>query len=132
MPYAAITTTIEDLFSERLTEATIVNFVKNVSDRYASTEKHLLRRILADQFVHVDETKFSIQGTQKYIWVLTNGVHVIFRLTETRETGMIQDLLSDYDGVLVSDFYGGYDSIKCRQQKCLAHLIRDLLEEPLQ
>ena len=27
--------------------------------------------------------------------------------------------------MLVSDFYSGYDSLDCPQQKCLIHLIRD-------
>ncbi len=34
--------------------------------------------------------------------------------------------MNDFQGVLVSDFYSGYDSIQCAQQKCLVHLIRDL------
>src|SRR5215831_18743129 len=34
-----------------------------------------------------------------------------------------------YAGVLVSDFYGGYDACNCRQQKCLVHLIRDLNDD---
>jgi hypothetical protein len=29
-------------------------------------------------------------------------------------------------GVLVFDFYAAYDSMPCAQQKCLAHLIRDM------
>src|SRR5262249_33960274 len=36
------------------------------------------------------------------------------------------DLLKDFQGVLVSDFYAAYDSLPCAQQKCLVHLIRDL------
>src|SRR5262249_10897341 len=28
-------------------------------------------------------------------------------------------------GVVVSDFYGAYDSLPCKQQKCLVHLLRD-------
>jgi hypothetical protein len=129
LPYSAITRTIEDLFSEHLTKATIVNFVRNVADHYASTEGHLLARILASPFVHVDETKINIQGTNNYVWVLTNGIHVVFRLTETRETTLIQEMLSGYKGVLVTDFYGGYDAVVCRQQKCLSHLIRDLNDD---
>lgn len=31
--------------------------------------------------------------------------------------------------MLVSDFYGGYDSMPCRQQKCWSHLIRDLNDD---
>jgi hypothetical protein len=47
---------------------------------------------------------------------------------------MIKKLLKGYNGVLISDFYPGYDSMECRQQKCLSHLIRglndDLLKNP--
>lgn len=39
---------------------------------------------------------------------------------------MVHSLLNNFNGVLVSDFYAAYDSIKCPQQKCLIHLIRDL------
>ena len=31
--------------------------------------------------------------------------------------------------MLVSDFYGGYDAMQCRQQKCWSHLIRDLNDD---
>ena len=38
-------------------------------------------------------------------------------------------MLNGYGGVLISDFYSGYDSCNCRQQKCLVHLIRDLNDD---
>ena len=31
--------------------------------------------------------------------------------------------------MLISDFYGGYDSLECKQQKCFVHLIRDLNDD---
>ena len=51
---------------------------------------------------------------------------MVFRMTETREAVIVHEFLSDYQGILISDFYPGYDAVKCRQQKCLVHLIRDL------
>jgi len=42
---------------------------------------------------------------------------------------VVQDILNGYGGVLISDFYAGYDSCRCRQQKCLVHLIRDLNDD---
>lgn len=39
--------------------------------------------------------------------------------------------MKDFKGVLVSDFYGVYDSVNCEQQKCLVHLMRDLNDEVL-
>src|SRR5262249_35055940 len=85
-----------------------------------------LQRIKASPFVHVDETKINIQGAEHYVWVFTDGIHVVFRLTDTRETNIVQEVLDGYSGVLVTDFYAGYDAVNCRQQKCLVHLIRDI------
>ena len=48
---------------------------------------------------------------------------------QLRETTLIHRLLEGYEGTLVSDFYGAYDGINCRQQKCLVHLIRDLNDD---
>src|SRR5262245_23380343 len=50
-------------------------------------------------------------------------------MTETRETTMVRELLCGYGWVLGSVFYAGYDSVGCRQQKCLVHLIRDLNDD---
>ena len=44
----------------------------------------------------------------------------------TRESAFLRDLIDDFKGVIVTDFYSGYDSLHCSQQKCLVHLIRDL------
>ncbi len=38
----------------------------------------------------------------------------------------LKDMLKEFKGVLVSDYYPGYYSLPCPQQKCLIHLIRDL------
>jgi len=54
---------------------------------------------------------------------------VIFRLQRTRETDFLKSLLAEFKGTVVSDFYGGYDALPCRQQKCLVHLIRDLNDD---
>jgi predicted RecB family nuclease len=129
LPYRLVTTMMEDLFGERTTVATVINFVRSLAGYYGPCEKATLERLLAGPFIHVDETRLSIEGTDYYVWVFTDGRRVIFRMTETRETTMVRDLLSGYGGVLVSDFYAGYDGVGCRQQKCLVHLIRDLNDD---
>jgi hypothetical protein len=45
--------------------------------------------------------------------------------------GIRNEMLKPFKGVLVSDFYGVYDSVDCEQQKCLVHLMRDLNDEVL-
>jgi predicted RecB family nuclease len=129
LPYDVILQVMEDMFNEKATAGTIINFITGFAKYYASTEKMLLKNILASPFVHVDETKINIQGIDHYVWVFTDGIHVVFRLTETRESTLIQDILNGYGGILISDFYAGYESCRCRQQKCMVHLIRDLNDD---
>ncbi|MFH1881911.1 MAG: TM0106 family RecB-like putative nuclease [Planctomycetota bacterium] len=129
LPYRAVSQGIEDLFSEHVSPGGIVNFIRYFADHYSYTETLLLRRILTSPFIHTDETKINIEGTQYYVWALTDGTHFVFQLTETRETTLLQKTLKGYEGVLISDFYPGYDSMECRQQKCLVHLIRDLNDD---
>ena len=50
-------------------------------------------------------------------------------LRKTRETTYLHTFLASFGGVLISDFYPGYDSIKCKQQKCWVHLIRDINDD---
>ena len=116
----------QDVFDEKIDATTIVQCVRTVSRSYIETEKIITRQMLKNPFIHVDETKVNIQGVNWYGWVFTDGQHVIFKLTETREATIVHDFLDGYYGVLVSDFYPGYDSVKCRQQKCWVHLIHDL------
>jgi hypothetical protein len=58
--------------------------------------------------------------------VFTNGADVVSFYKPTRESGFLKDFLKGFRGVLISDFYSGYDAIECPQQRCLIHLIRDL------
>jgi hypothetical protein len=38
-------------------------------------------------------------------------------------------MLEGFQGVLVSDFFSAYESVKCAQQKCLRHFLRDVNED---
>jgi hypothetical protein len=129
LPYASIVRSIEEQFNEVVNESQIVDFVKRFSRYYLETENILIAKILQSPFVHVDETLVNIQGVEHYAWVFTDGIHSVFKMTRTRETTIVHEILSGYKGVLISDFYGGYDSMPCRQQKCLSHLIGDLNDD---
>jgi predicted RecB family nuclease len=129
LPYRIIAQVTEHLFGVGLSQSTPVGFMKYMADYYAATGSALLDAIRKSPFVHVDETKISIQGVDHYAWVFTDGLHVVFRMTESREADIVREVLGGYEGVLVSDFYSGYDGVPCRQQKCLVHLIRDINDD---
>ena len=129
LSYRLIVKATKDLFGQELTAQTAEGFVTRYAAKYRRTEESLLVQILKSPAVHVDETKISILGSQQYVWVITDGKRTVFRLTESRETDFLRGILGDYQGVLVSDFYGGYDALPYRQQRCLVHLIGDLNDD---
>ena len=67
---------------------------------------------------------------------MTSMDKVYYFYKPSREGSFLQELLATLlEGVLVSDFFTAYDSLKCGQQKCLVHLVRDidddLMKNPL-
>jgi hypothetical protein len=93
---------------------------------YEKTTKGILQRLLAGNLIHVDETQMKLSKSKGYVWVLASMEEVVYIYRPNREVGFLKELLADFKGVLVSDFYSGYDGMACRQQKCLIHLIRDM------
>jgi hypothetical protein len=134
LPYESIVDTAEEYFGERVSLGFIPDSIQELGHYYAETERTIMQCLLKSSFIHADETRISIQGVNQYVWVFTDGNYVIFKLTETREPTIVHELLKNYAGTLISDFYPGYDSAPCKQQKCWVHLIRnlndDLLESP--
>src|SRR5262249_45226478 len=98
------------------------------------TYETILQKIVNGRLIHADETNVSVRGKAAYVWVFTNLEEVAYVFSPSRKGELVHALLEKFKGVLVSDFYGVYDSLECPQQKCLIHLIRDMnddiLDEP--
>jgi hypothetical protein len=83
------------------------------------------------QVLNIDETQVRLRTGTGYVWVFTTSEEVAYMYRPTREGDFLHDLLKNFHGVLVSDFYAAYDSLECPQQKCLIHLMRDMNQELL-
>jgi hypothetical protein len=126
LSYGSLVETVKEHFKVKIRPSFIPSAMQYLSRYYARTEEVIAQHILESPFIHADETTINIKGMDQYVWIFTDGAHVIFRLWETREATIAHKLLIGYKGVLISDFYPGYDSIQCKQQKCWVHLIRDI------
>ena len=93
---------------------------------YRACYKTLFDKILSGEVLHVDETEVRLRTGKGYVWVFTTSEEVIYMFRPTREGDFLLDLLKNFHGVLVTDFYSAYDSVDCPQQKCLIHLMRDM------
>jgi predicted RecB family nuclease len=131
IPQMTVVQHFNRVFGFSIPRSTLNNLKVKAAGYYAETKQKILDRIVRGNLVHADETRANIKGKSAYVWVLTNLHEVVYIYADTREGEVIQELLADFKGVLVSDFYAAYDSIDCPQQKCLIHLMRDLNDEIL-
>ncbi len=125
-----IADTIRECFDLPIGHPQVHAFKKLLADYYRGTYKRLLEKIVQGALLHMDETEVHVRLVGKgYVWVLTNLEEVVYLYRPSREGDFLHDLLKDFRGVLVSDFYAAYDSLECQQQKCLVHLIRDFNQD---
>lgn len=130
-----IARSINELFGFNVSETTVHHIKSIAAEFYTNTCERIKERIVTGKLVHADETPIKLKdGREGYVWVLTNMEEAFYFFTETRESEQVRGLLKGFSGVLVSDFYAGYEAIPCSQQKCLIHLMRDinndLLKQP--
>jgi hypothetical protein len=117
---------ILEYFNILVPENALYKFKENLIEEYKETYGEIIELTLNSPFLHVDETKYSGKDFSGYVWVFASMDSVFYLLKPNRKAEFLKELLADFTGVLVCDFLPGYDSLKCQQQKCLIHLIRDM------
>jgi predicted RecB family nuclease len=116
----------KEFFGLTVYVAEVGRFKEMMARYYQPCYKRLLAKILSGKVLHVDETEVRLRTGTGYVWVFTTSEEVVYMYRPTREGDFLHDLLKNFHGVLVSDFYAAYDSLGCPQQKCLIHLMRDM------
>ncbi len=120
---------INQFFGYKISGYVINRFKKKIAASYKSTFDNILQKIITGNLIHADETQLKVIGKVGYVWAFTNLENVVYMYAPSREGDLVHNLLKDFKGVLITDFYTAYDSLHCPQQKCLIHLIRDLNSE---
>lgn len=134
LPQKRVSLFLNDVLSFSFYRAITGVLKASAATYYKPTSEKLLGKMISGSLIHADETKVNLKGGIGYVWAFSNMEEVVYLYAPTREGGWVVDLLKEFKGVLVSDFYSAYDSLPCPKQKCLIHLIRDmnddLLEDP--
>jgi transposase len=131
LPLRQITQLFADLPGLKLSPAAISKQLLRLS-RWLEGQYHRLKLVLrASGVVYADETSWRQDGKNAQLWTITSDTHTLYHIDKSRSGKVIADLMgkgfgSDGSSTLVSDFYGVYNQFDCPQQKCLAHLLREL------
>jgi predicted RecB family nuclease len=123
--------TMKDYFHLPIGLSKLHGFKSLAARYYSTTCSRLLRKLVNGVMIHADETKINLKKGSGYVWAFTNTEEVLYLYRPSREADFLHELLADFKGVLITDFFTGYDSLPCLQQKCLVHLIREMNDDLL-
>jgi predicted RecB family nuclease len=122
---------LEDVFGLSFNQSQFFRSKRYIMALYQPLCEEILESILASPVIHIDETTVRLRKQTGYVWVMTTFDKVYYFYKSSREGSFLQEMLAKFSGVLISDFYSGYESLKCKQQKCLVHFVRDIDDDIL-
>ena len=126
LPFAAIQRYLASVHGLTLSVGALVGAVQQVARAAQGALAEISASVRGSSVVHADETGWREGGSNGYIWTFSTP-DACFFTHGGRGKGMVDEGLSaNAQGVLVSDFYAAYDHYPCLQQKCWAHLLRDV------
>jgi transposase len=127
LPIAAIQRYLRSVHTLRLSVGGIVGALRQVAQAGQAEYDRTLAAIRASPVIHADETGWREDGTNGYSWTFSTPTACVYT-HGGRGKGMVDDTLAGAIGTLVTDFYAAYDHYPGVQQKCWAHLWRDIRE----
>lgn len=127
MPHRTIQRLLDALYGLRISLGEISEVLHKVAERGKEAYDGLLWEIRGSPVVNADETGFREDGVNGYIWSFSNPEVRYLLRDQSRASRVVTETLGDeFEGVLVTDFYGAYNAYGGVKQRCWVHLLRDL------
>ena len=127
LPYGVIQRYLKWRYRLCLSVGELVALVRGVARLGQEEYNRLQQEIRASPVVYGDETGWREDGRNGYLWSFSNPEVRYFLRRGSRGSKVVAEVLGDeFDGVLVSDFYGAYNVHQGLHQRCWTHLLRDI------
>lgn len=115
-----------------LSEGEITRILHQTSHLSRPKYEEILTAVKSSPFICGDETGFRENGVNGYLWNFSTKNSQIILYRKSRGSRVIREVLgengSDYEGIMVSDFYAAYNEYCGFHQRCWAHYLRDIHE----
>ena len=125
LPFGVIQRYLQGRYGLHLSVRELVALVRGVAVRGRREYAQLQQEIRASGVVHGDETGWRENGRNGYLWSFSTPKVRYLLYRPSRGGAVVVEVLGEeFDGVLVSDFYGAYNVYQGPQQRCWVHLLR--------
>jgi transposase len=128
LPKQTIVALLQVLLGVSLSVGQISELLHRVAQQGKSRYEELRKAIQSSPYVHADETGWREDGQNGYVWSFSTPSVRYFVYDRSRSHSVPEQVLREFFGVLISDFYSGYHSYLGLHQRCWVHLLRDVRE----
>ncbi len=126
LSYGKVRRELSMYFGLQVSKAQLLWMVAKLARLFGPAYARLIRLMRAQAAMHVDETGWRIDGDNHWLWVFVNDVVALYLISRSRGSKVPKALLgTDYQGVVISDFYSAYSPLDYEKAKCWAHLLAD-------
>jgi transposase len=117
---------LHDIFHLPISLGLVSTTEKRVSHRLQSSYEELCKQMEDSPYLHIDETGHKCRGEKGWGWIFTNRYMSVLKLTSSRGKKVLESILPEYEGQIISDRYGAYRHFENeKRQICWSHLKRD-------
>jgi transposase len=128
LPSERTTEVIEDIFSHPISEGTLYNWNRAAYQALEKTEAEIKQQIIESPINHFDETGTFCENKLNWLHVTSNPKLTYYAIHPKRGKLAMDEIniLPQYQGKAVHDFWNSYLKYHCKHVICNAHLIREL------
>jgi hypothetical protein len=129
MPVRRIRALLEALYGLQLSTGEICEILHTLAEKGKPAYDELKAAVRAHSFVNADETGWREDGINGYLWSFSTPSVRFFVYDKSRSHEVPEATLgTEWNRILVSDFYSGYHYHLGLHQRCWSHFARDLRE----
>lgn len=124
---------LEQLTGVRLTQGAITqDAVRQTEGAVGARYRQLRESVQEQSVIHTDDTGWRVQGETAFLMAFVNATLSVYQVRPRHRNEEVRELIpTDFAGVMICDRGKSYDANELQnvaQQKCLAHLLRNVAE----
>jgi hypothetical protein len=127
LSYLKIQTLLKEQYNVVISTGQLSEIVKQSGNKMQSLYQTKLSDLAAQSHLHADESGWRVEGKNAWLWSFSNKDMSVYVIDESRSQRVVEEVLgTKFNGILITDFYGAYNKIECRKQKCWFHVLKEL------
>ena len=127
LPLRQLRDVLRDLHGFEVSLGELVELLHRITEYAQPVLSGLKAEIRASPAVQADETGWREDGINGYIWSVSTPTIRYYEYHHSRSGEVVKQLIGEnFQGVLGSDFYAGYNIHQGLHQRCWVHFLRDV------